>query len=76
MVETQKKLAIKHKLFFWNLYYSMGGENTMVQWVKASPALGAKDHIHVSEKGAKKIGDLFVEKLMASKEYYQRLKNP
>lgn len=74
MVATQKKIAQRHGISFWDLYTSMGGENTMVAWVTATPSLGAKDYIHVNERGAKRIANLFVEKILASKRFYQDLK--
>ena len=52
----------------------MGGDNTMVNWVEGDTVLAAKDYIHMNIKGAKKVGDLFFDKLIASKKYYQSLK--
>ena len=73
MVATQTKIARTNKVAFWNLYEAMGGDNTMVNWVEGDTVLAAKDYIHMNIKGAKKIGDLFFDKLIASKNYYQAL---
>lgn len=72
MVATQKEIARSHKVAFWNLYEAMGGENTMVNWVEGDTVLAAKDYTHLNTKGAKRVGDLFFNKLMASKNYYQQ----
>jgi len=71
MVAIQKNIAQKHQLAFWNLYEAMGGENTMVKWVKGDTVLAYKDYTHVNDRGAKRIAHLFTEKLHASKKYYQ-----
>ena len=70
MVATQKEIARSHKVAFWNLYEAMGGENTMVNWVEGDTVLAAKDYTHLNNKGAKRVGDLFFNKLIASKKYY------
>lgn len=72
MVATQQKIATNNKVAFWDLYSAMGGENTMVQWAEDKPTLAYKDYTHVNERGAKKVADIFYNKLMASKKYYQQ----
>ena len=74
MVATQRAIAKRHRVAFWNLYQSMGGENTITNWVEGETVLANKDYTHVNSKGAKRIGDLFFDKLMASKVYYQHTK--
>ena len=73
LVATQRKIAQKNKVAFWNLYQSMGGENTMVNWVEGDTILACKDYTHLNTAGAKKVGDLFFNKLIASKKYYQEI---
>jgi hypothetical protein len=53
----------------------MGGEGTIVNWVEGDSVLANGDYIHVNSKGAKKVGDLFFNKLIASKNYYQQTKH-
>lgn len=72
MVNTQQKIASNNNIAFWDLYTAMGGENTMVHWAEDKPTLAYKDYMHVNERGAKKIADIFYNKLMASKKYYQQ----
>lgn len=72
MVATQREIARNNKVAFWNLYQSMGGENTMVNWVEGDTVLACKDYTHLNTVGSKKVGDLFFNKLMASKNYYQQ----
>ncbi len=72
MVATQQKIAAKNKVSFWDLYSTMGGENTMVNWVEGDTVLAYRDYIHVNEKGAKRIANLLFTKLMASKKFYEQ----
>ena len=74
MVAIQQRIAEKNNIAFWNLYQTIGGENTMLKWVKGDTIFGAPDYTHVTDKGAKKIATLFVSKLLASKAYYESLK--
>jgi lysophospholipase L1-like esterase len=74
MVSTQRSIAKKNKIAFWDLYSSMGGENTMVNWAQQSPRLAALDYIHLSGLGAKKVADIFYDKLMTTKSHYEKNK--
>lgn len=55
---------------YFDMYEVMGGENSMPSWVEASPALAAKDYIHFSPLGAKKIAKLFYKALMLDYEAF------
>jgi len=74
MVSTQRSIAKKNKIAFWDLYSSMGGENTMVNWAQQSPRLAALDYIHLNGLGAKKVADIFYDKLMTTKSHYEKNK--
>ncbi len=59
------KLAAKQtNSAFWDMYEAMGGKNSMPSWVNASPALAAKDYIHFSPTGARKIAVLLYDAMM------------
>ncbi len=49
---------------FWDMYEAMGGNNSMPSWVNATPALAAKDYIHFSPVGARKIAVLLYDAIM------------
>jgi lysophospholipase L1-like esterase len=71
MVSTQRGIAKKNKIAFWDLYTSMGGENTIVNWAEQEPKLAAMDYTHLSYSGAKKVANLIFNKLLASKSHYE-----
>ncbi len=69
LVNMQREIAQKNKVAFWDLYDAMGGRNAIVNWVEGDTVFAYRDYMHVNAKGAKKVGDIFIEKLMASKKY-------
>lgn len=71
MVNTQRVIAQTNKVAFWDLYTSMGGENTIVSWAEQTPKLADMDYMHLNVLGAKKVSEVFYNKLIASKNYYQ-----
>jgi hypothetical protein len=56
--------ALETNSCFWDMYLNMGGENSIQEWAKEAPALAAKDYIHFTNLGARKIADMFISDLM------------
>lgn len=48
---------------YFDFYEAMGGEDSMPIWVKAKPTLAAKDYIHFTRKGARKVASWFYDAL-------------
>ncbi|MDR2058186.1 MAG: hypothetical protein LBP83_07910 [Dysgonamonadaceae bacterium] len=69
-VQGMKEAALENGAAFWNMYEVMGGENSMISWVKNKPSLAAPDYIHFTPKGAERIAELFYESLMIYYDYY------
>ncbi|MDH8701452.1 lysophospholipase L1-like esterase [Dysgonomonadaceae bacterium PH5-43] len=69
-IQGLKEAALENDAAFWNMYEVMGGENSMIDWVKNTPTLAASDYIHFNKRGAERIGDLFYESLMIYYDYY------
>ncbi len=59
LVETQAKMAYDNNLSFFNLFETMGGENSIVAWAQKEPPLANKDYVHPNGKGT----DILAEKL-------------
>jgi lysophospholipase L1-like esterase len=68
LVQTQNETAKKNNVAFWNLYYSMGGANTIANWVDGDTVLAYKDYMHVNEKGADRIAGIFFNKLQKAQK--------
>ncbi|WP_372473018.1 hypothetical protein AB4865_09465 [Capnocytophaga sp. ARDL2] len=71
LIELQAKLAFENGFSFYNQFQTMGGENTIVEWVKQKPALAAKDHTHPSAKGAEVLAQLLFDAVMKDYQKYQ-----
>ncbi|MCI4668317.1 MAG: hypothetical protein MRZ79_09275 [Bacteroidia bacterium] len=58
IVKAQERVAMQTNSAFLNLYESMGGRNSMIQWVKSKPSLARNDYAHPNRRGAIKVGDI------------------
>ena len=66
-----QKTAFETDCAFFDLYNCMGGKNSMVSWVEAG--IGAKDYIHFSAGGARKIAVLLYSSLINDYSNYIQL---
>lgn len=69
---TQRLIAQRTKIAFWDMYQAMGGENSMVSFVKATPALAAKDYTHLTFRGGKRLAGELVGSLLYELEKYEK----
>ena len=70
MVDALKATALSNGIAYWDLYRMMGGENSMAQWVKHSPAYAGPDYIHFTPAGASKVGETFARSLLTYYDFY------
>ena len=71
MVDSLKAAANNSGAAFWDMYQAMGGENSMVSWVKARPSLAGSDYVHFTPRGAEAIGNMLLESMMLYYDYYR-----
>lgn len=57
---------------FFDIYATMGGHNSMLEWVGADPPLAASDYVHFSPKGARIIAEAFIKSFLADYEAYHQ----
>lgn len=69
--QSLQQMAEAEHILFWDLFEVMGGANSMPAWVKAEPALAAADHIHFTNRGARRIGALLAEAFQAEYEMWR-----
>lgn len=67
LMETQKRIAMKTNIAFWNLFEAMGGENSMTNWVNANPPLAYTDYTHFTSLGTKEEAEMLFKTLMQTK---------
>ena len=71
LIKIQAGIAAASGCSFYNLYQSMGGKNTIVQWATATPSLANKDYVHPNIRGAEILGTRFYDALMKDYNKYK-----
>jgi lysophospholipase L1-like esterase len=70
MVEKQKEIAKNNNIAFFNLFNSMGGENTIVHWVEGDTVLAYKDYTHLNNRGSKKVAEILYNCILNSQKKF------
>jgi len=71
--------AATHKAggVYWDMYKAMGGKNSMIAWVNASPPLAGTDFTHFTPQGTSVIANMFYNALILEySSYNERMKKP
>ena len=68
LLHTQRQIARKTGIPFWNTFGAMGGENSMVRYVENNWA--SKDYTHLSFRGGREIATALFNALLLEKEFY------
>ena len=64
MRDAQRTIAQECGIAFWDMFAAMGGEDSMVRYVNAKPALGARDFTHLTFRGGRKLAGHLVRSLL------------
>ncbi|MCQ2124997.1 MAG: hypothetical protein MJZ25_12525 [Fibrobacter sp.] len=70
-IKTLRQVALDNGLAYWDMHRVMGGNGSMMKWVKREPALGFTDHIHFTRRGAAYMGDLFCAALRMHYDFFK-----
>jgi len=68
--EALKETVTKNKGIYWDMFHVMGGENSMLSWVKHAPAWAGSDYIHFTEAGANQIAATLSDAFMVHYKFY------
>ncbi|MDR2469283.1 MAG: hypothetical protein LBD27_02230 [Tannerella sp.] len=71
LLKAQRKVAEAAQVVFWNTFRAMGGENSMLRYVKNNWA--SKDYTHLSFRGGRELANALYEALMLEKELYNEM---
>ncbi len=74
IVKMQRNLARKHGLLFYDLFWGIGGPNTMLRFANQRPRLANTDYTHLTHEGGKVVGIMFA-KLFLQEQANWRMKN-
>ena len=70
MNEALKQTALENGAAYWDMFNVMGGENSMIAWVKHSPAWAGGDYVHFTEAGAEKIATTLSDAFFVHYQFY------
>ena len=70
-IKVLKEIAKEYGIAYWDMHRVMGGDNSMISFVKQNPPLGASDYIHFTRAGAIHMGDLFSYSLKVYYDYFK-----
>ena len=68
--EALKETVLQNDGAYWDMFHVMGGENSMVSWVKHSPQWAGSDYIHFTEAGANQIAATLSDAFMVHYQFY------
>ncbi|MBR5905744.1 MAG: hypothetical protein IKZ51_04725 [Bacteroidales bacterium] len=71
MVDSLKAAANNAGAAYWDMYGAMGGDGSMVEWVKARPQLAGSDYVHFTPLGAEAVGKMLFETIMLYYDWYR-----
>ncbi|MFN0032151.1 MAG: GDSL-type esterase/lipase family protein [Flavobacteriales bacterium] len=69
--EGMKEAAFAEGCAFWDMFNVMGGENSMVSWVKNSPPYAGPDYTHFTPAGARKMAELMYKAIADEYQLWQ-----
>lgn len=69
-IEKIREVALRNGCAYWDMYRVMGGEGSMIAWVKEKPPLGGPDYIHFTRAGAAHIGELLYNAIKLHYDHY------
>lgn len=70
-VQALREAANESGAAFWDMYRSMGGHNSILEWVNATPALAARDYVHFSPLGSEKISKILYDTFQLYYKFYR-----
>jgi len=68
---AQRKAALATGCVYWDCFSAMGGDKSMIQWVKNG--YGQKDYTHLSTKGAKLLSEMFMKAFNAEYKKFEKV---
>lgn len=72
MRDTQRKIARRSQIAFWDLFEAMGGTNSIIDYVSAQPPLAAKDYTHLTFRGGDKIARKLADAILFERTRYEK----
>ncbi|MCC7466797.1 MAG: hypothetical protein IT261_11030 [Saprospiraceae bacterium] len=71
IVQMQRNLARKHGFLFYDLFWGMGGPNTMLKFAHQRPRLANADYTHLTHDGGRTVGLMFARLFLQEQAEYR-----
>lgn len=71
IVQMQRNLARKHGFLFFDLFWGMGGPNTMLKFAHQRPRLANADYTHLTHDGGRTVGLIFARLFFQEQAEYR-----
>lgn len=72
LIRYQQLIASESHIAFWNMQEAMGGDGSMVKFVKAKPTMANYDYTHINHLGGAHMANLLFKAMMYGKEKHNR----
>ena len=69
--DSLRVMSLRNDVAYWDMFHVMGGEGSMVQWVKHSPPYAGPDYVHFTFKGAQEIGSDLAKSFTTYYDFYK-----
>jgi len=66
IIDAQKHAASESGVKFWNSWYAMGGDSSIIKWAKRKPPLAQNDYVHFTFTGADTLSRILVNSLFSA----------
>ncbi len=70
LVDSLRAAAVSENAAYWDIYGAMGGHNSMLDWVGATPPLAGSDYVHFTPRGSARVGEMFSDSFLLYYDYY------
>ncbi|MBQ6771494.1 MAG: hypothetical protein IJP44_11035 [Bacteroidales bacterium] len=69
--DSLRAMSLRNDVAYWDMFHVMGGEGSMVQWVKHQPPLAGPDYVHFTFRGAQEIGADLAKSFTTYYDFYK-----
>ncbi|MBO4504082.1 MAG: hypothetical protein J5730_04665 [Bacteroidales bacterium] len=72
LIDSLRAVALRNNAAYWDIYEVMGGQNSMLAWVRNG--LAGPDYIHFTPAGARRVGKTLAQNFATMYEFYRTRK--
>ena len=69
--DSLRAMTLRNNVAYWDMFHVMGGEGSMVHWVKHTPPYAGPDYVHFTFKGAQEIGNQLAKSFTTYYDFYK-----